>query len=98
MADPVSEDSSGSLLVLEAESLEAVREIVQNDPFWTGNVVRDISPHCSRSAPPTMIFLPFERPVHSCVHCSGIKTRSRSKLLHSPSSALGGRQRPESVY
>ena len=30
----------GSLLVLEAESLEAVREIVRNDPFWTGDVVR----------------------------------------------------------
>ena len=40
MADPVSDDSSGSLLVVEAESLEAVREIVRNDPFWTGNVVR----------------------------------------------------------
>ena len=40
MADPISDDSSGSLLVLEAESLEAVREIVRNDPFWTGNVVR----------------------------------------------------------
>ncbi|KAN0139636.1 hypothetical protein V8E53_002298 [Lactarius tabidus] len=38
MAEPVSGDSSGSLLVLEAESLEAVREIVQNDPFWTGDV------------------------------------------------------------
>jgi uncharacterized protein YciI len=44
MAEPVSGDSSGSLLVLEAESLEAVREIVQNDPFWTGDVVRAACP------------------------------------------------------
>jgi uncharacterized protein YciI len=39
MAEPISGDSSGSLLVLEAESLAAVREIVRNDPFWTNNVV-----------------------------------------------------------
>jgi len=38
MADPISGDSSGSLLVLEAESLETVREIVHNDPYWTGDV------------------------------------------------------------
>ncbi|KAN0139640.1 hypothetical protein V8E53_002302 [Lactarius tabidus] len=37
MTDPGSGDPGGSLLVLEAESLEAVREIVQNDPYWTGN-------------------------------------------------------------
>ena len=40
MFDAASGDPSGSLLVLEAESLEAVREIVHNDPFWTGNFVR----------------------------------------------------------
>jgi len=38
MTDAVSGDASGSLLVLEAESLEAAREIVKNDPYWTGDV------------------------------------------------------------
>ncbi|KAN0139638.1 hypothetical protein V8E53_002300 [Lactarius tabidus] len=36
--DSVSGDPSGGLIVFEAESLEAVREMIQNDPFWTGNV------------------------------------------------------------
>ena len=40
MFDTTSGDPNGSLLVLEAESLEAVREIVHNDPYWTGDVVR----------------------------------------------------------
>ena len=40
MFDTESGDPSGTLLVLEAESLEAVREIVHNDPFWTGDFVR----------------------------------------------------------
>ena len=38
--DTASGNPSGSLLILEAESLEAVREIVHNDPYWTGDVVR----------------------------------------------------------
>jgi uncharacterized protein YciI len=38
--DPVTGDPCGGLIVLEAESLEAVREMIQNDLFWTGNVVR----------------------------------------------------------
>ena len=40
MFDTTSGDPNGSLLVLEAESLEAVLEIVHNDPYWTGDVVR----------------------------------------------------------
>ena len=72
MFDTESGDPSGTLLVLEAESLEAVREILQNDPYWAGDVVRVVV--SSMSAQLTV--------------CSGIKKRSRSKLSRLPSSAL----------
>jgi uncharacterized protein YciI len=44
MFDTGSGDPSGSLIVIEAESVEAVREIIQNDPYWTGNYVRCVVP------------------------------------------------------
>jgi len=36
--DPESGDPNGSVLVLEAESLAAVRAIVEEDPYWKGGV------------------------------------------------------------
>jgi uncharacterized protein YciI len=44
MFDTESGNPGGSLIVVEAESLEAVHEIIHNDPYWTGNYVRVISP------------------------------------------------------
>jgi hypothetical protein len=38
--DPESGDSNGSVLVLEAESVVAVRAILEEDPYWKGEVVR----------------------------------------------------------
>ena len=72
MFDTESGDPSGTLLVLEAESLEAVREILQNDPYWAGDVVRVVV--SSMSAQLTV--------------CSGIKKKSRSKQSHLPLLAL----------
>ncbi|KAN0139641.1 hypothetical protein V8E53_002303 [Lactarius tabidus] len=37
MFDTESGNPSGSLIVVEAESLDAVHEIIHNDPYWTGN-------------------------------------------------------------
>ena len=33
----------GSMLIFEMESLEAVRQLVESDVYWTSNVVRDSS-------------------------------------------------------
>ena len=77
MFDTESGDPSGTLLVLEAESLEAVRELIQKDPYWTDDVVRIVV--SSTSAQLTV--------------CSGIKKRSRSKQSHLPLSALGRQRR-----
>ena len=68
---------SGTLFVLEAESLEDARVIVQNDPYWTGDVVHVVV--SSMSAQLTV--------------CSGIKKRSRSKQSHLPLLALSRQRR-----
>ena len=48
MFDTESGDPSGTLFVLEAECLEAARVIVQNDPYWTGDVVRVVFFHFAK--------------------------------------------------
>ena len=77
MFDTESGYPSGTLLVLEAESLEAVRELIQKDPYWTDDVVRIVV--SSMSAQLTV--------------CSGIKKRSRSKQSHLPLLALSRQRR-----
>ena len=59
MFDTESGDPSGTLFVLEAESLEAARVIVQNDlpVYWTGDVMRVVFSLCKISAR-LMVFLP----------------------------------------
>ena len=39
----------GSLIIYEAESIEAVRKIVETDVYYTGNVVSTILPSCVES-------------------------------------------------
>ena len=85
MFDTESCDPSGTLFVLEAESLEVARVIVQNDPSWTGDVMRVV-----------FFTLQNECAAYGVFACSGIKKRSRSKLSRLPSLALS-RQRPECV-
>ncbi len=36
---------NGSFLVVEAESVAAVREVLEKDPFWDANVVRRLFSH-----------------------------------------------------
>jgi len=36
--DPASNDNNGSLVIVEAESVEAVRAIIEKDAYWTNNV------------------------------------------------------------
>ena len=39
-SDPVSGQPTGSMLVVEAKSIETLREVLENDPYWLKNVVR----------------------------------------------------------
>ena len=41
--DTPSRKMVGSMMVFEAENIEAVRKIVEQDVYYTGGVVRDIS-------------------------------------------------------
>ena len=38
--DPESGEQNGGVLFLEAESVVAVRAIIEEDPYWKGGVVR----------------------------------------------------------
>jgi len=39
MSDPASDKMNGSLLIVEAESPAAVRVVIEEDIYWTSNVV-----------------------------------------------------------
>ena len=41
--DAASDEMNGSLVIVEAESVEAVRAVFEKDVYWTTNVVRFFS-------------------------------------------------------
>ena len=58
MADPTNLDKlNGSLLIVEAESVAAVRAVLEQDKYWTQNVVRTTAPSLPRSS--QLLFLDF---------------------------------------
>jgi hypothetical protein len=44
LSDAETEKFNGSLFVVEAESVAAVREVLEKDPYWINDVVRAPSP------------------------------------------------------
>ena len=80
--DPESGEQNGGVLVLEAESVVAVRAIIEEDPYWKGGVVRVVL-----TAHNDLAYL------RCCsLRCSGIKKRPRSRGPTLPLSALCSRK------
>ena len=89
MSDPASDKMNGSLLIVEAESPAAVRVAIEEDVYWTSNVVsfssiRLISP------PHDLTFPPASLSQWLCLDCVPLYLCSFMSVLVGLSSWCGG--------